>query len=252
MTNEHGSYARRIAMAALIATAMPVVVHAQANEAARARAGLDASAAARFDAAIARAEREDLPTESIVSKALEGIAKRVPPERIAFAVEQRLDLLVRARAALQPRRRDTGERDAQRDPQREREVRARTRAEVSAVADAMQRGVDDDAVRRLSADRRPDEPISTSVHVLADLVQRGVPSDVALDVLSAWRARGNSAADLADVPAGIDRLVRQGMRPAQAGASLAATLRGRGRLEVPGRGRSRGQPPPERRGPPRS
>ena len=245
MTNEYSSYARRIAMAALIAVAMPAATHAQANDAARARAGLNASAATRFDAAIARAEREDLPTESIVSKALEGIAKRVPPDRIAVAVEQRLDLLVRARAALEPRRRD-----ADREPQREGAVRARARAEISAVADAMQRGVDDDAVRRLSADSRPDEPISTSVHVLADLVQRGVPSDVALDVLSAWRARGNSAADLADVPAGIDRLVRQGMRPAQAGASLAATLRGRGRLEVPGRGR--GQPPPDRRGPPLS
>lgn len=246
MTNEYSSYARRIAMAVLIAVAMPAAAHAQGNDAARARAGLNASAAARFDAAIARAEREDLPTESIVSKALEGIAKRVPPDRIAVAIEQRLDLLVRARAALEPRRRDT----ETRDPQREREVRARARAEISAVADAMQRGVDDDAVRRLSADSRPDEPISTAVHVLADLVQRGVPSDVALEVLSAWRARGNSAADLADVPAGIDRLVRQGMRPAQAGASLAATLRGRGRLEVPGRGR--GQPPPDRRGPPLS
>jgi hypothetical protein len=105
----------------------------------------------------------------------------------------------------------------------------------------MQRGVDDDAVRRLRRSAPPDEPISTAVHVLADLVQRGVPVDVALDVLAAWRGRGN-AAELADVPAGIDRLVRQGMRPAQAGATLAATLRGRGLLDNPGRGR--GRPPP--------
>lgn len=227
-------YISMAALAALLSISMPAAVQAQADDAARARAALDAAAAARFDAALTRADREQVPTASLVSKALEGAAKRVPPDRIAAAVEQRLSLLVRARAALQPERRDA--------------TRARVAAEISAVADAMQRGVDDDAVRRLREDAPPEEPIATAVHVLADLVQRGVPADVALDVLAAWRARGNSAADLTEVPAGIDRLVRQGMRPAQAGATLAATLRGRVRLGNPGRGR--GEPPPGRGGPP--
>lgn len=234
MKRIHSSLAAHLAMAALITISAPAVASAQADDAARARAALDAAAAARFDAALMRAEREQVPTESLVSKALEGAAKRVPPDRIAAAVEQRLSLLVRARAALQP------ERSA---------ARGRVAAEISAVADALQRGVDDDAVRQLRRDAPPEEPIGTSVHVLADLVQRGVPADVALDVLAAWRARGNSAADLTDVPAGIDRLVRQGMRPAQAGATLAATLRGRVRLGNPGRGRG-GPPPGQGNGPP--
>lgn len=200
----------------LAVLAAPSLAYAQSDNAARARAGLDATAAARFDAALERARAQGLPTESIINKALEGIAKQVPAARIATAVEQRLAMLARARAALGPA--------------------SQPAPEISSVADAMQRGVDAGAVRALRDQAPPEERIAVAVHVLADLADRGVPTDVALEVLGAWRQRGADPGELPDIPAGVDRLVKQGMPPAQAGSALAASIRaGLGAAGAPGR-----------------
>lgn len=208
-----------VALALLLA---PGVVLAQ-DGAARVRAGLDAAAAARFDAVLDRARSQSLPTDPLVNKALEGLAKQVPASRVMMAVEQRLTALVRAREAL-------GARPASGD-------------EIAGVADAMQRGVGAEAIQTLRAQAGDDEPIAVAAHVLADLQERGLPVDVALEVLGAWRERGGRAGDLPDLPAGIDRLLRQGMQPSQAGNALAASLRAGvsapGRPENPG---ARGRP----------
>ncbi|MGH7444355.1 MAG: hypothetical protein ACREKM_05740, partial [Longimicrobiales bacterium] len=194
----------RAVMMALAVLAAPSLAHAQSDDAARARAGLDAAAAVRFDAALARARSQGLPTESLVNKALEGIAKQVPSARIAGAIEQRLAVLGRAQAALGPAR--------------------GANADISAVADAMQRGVGAEAVRALREQAGTNVPVGVAAHVLADLSERGVPTDVALDVLAAWRQRGGRVDELPDIAAGVDRLVRQGMLPAQAGAAVAGSL----------------------------
>lgn len=194
--------------------ALPAALQAQTDATARARAGLDAAAAARFDATLARAEREGLPTQPLVNKALEGIAKHVPSARVIMAVEQRFESLAQARTAL----------GAPAPP-----------AEIEGVADAMQRGVGAQAVRTLRAQAGDDAPVAVAAHVLADLQERGVPTDVALDVLSAWRTRGGRPSDLPDIPAGIDRLLRQGMGPAQAGSAVAASLRSGNAAGAPGR-----------------
>lgn len=208
-----------LAVALLLA---PGIVLAQ-DGVARVRAGLDATAVARFDALLGQARSQDLPTEPLDNKALEGLAKQVPASRVILAVEQRLSGLVRAREAL-------GARPASAD-------------EIAGVADAMQRGVGAQAVRTLRAQAGDDEPIAVAAHVLADLQERGLPVDVALEVLGAWRERGGRAADLPELPAGIDRLLRQGMQPSQAGSAMAASLRSGvsapGRPEAPG---ARGRP----------
>lgn len=190
-------------MMALAVLAAPTM--GQSAEAARARAGLDAAAAARFDAALEAARSQGLPTQSLVSKALEGIAKQVAPARIAGAIEQRLAVLGRAQAAL-------GSPPA-------------ASSEISAVADAMQRGITAEAVHSLREQAGADEPIGIAAHVLADLSERGVPVDNALDVLAAWRQRGGRPDDLPGVAAGVDRLLRQGMLPAQAAAAVAGAMR---------------------------
>ena len=69
--------------------------------------------------------------------------------------------------------------------------RAAAAADIEATADALQRGLPENAVRSLRADARPGESIALSVHALADLHQRGVPVAVGLDVIGAWRGRGD-------------------------------------------------------------
>src|SRR5689334_9600005 len=51
---------------------------------------------ARIDAAMSAAAKANVPAELVKSKVAEGQAKRVPPERIAAAVEARVTSLVRA------------------------------------------------------------------------------------------------------------------------------------------------------------
>jgi len=209
-----GAALARATLACLLVVALPATLQAQTDAAARARAGLDAPAAARLDATLARAERAGLPTAPLVSKALEGIAKQVPSARVIMAVEQRLESLTQARAALGT---------------------PATPAEIEGVADAMERGVGAQAIRTLRTQAGNDAPVAVAAHVLADLQDRGVPTDVALEVLSAWSARGGRPSDLPEIPAGIDRLLRQGMGPAQAGSAMAMSLRSGNAVSAPGR-----------------
>src|SRR5204862_3306439 len=51
---------------------------------------------ARIDAALSAAAKADIPVELVKNKIAEGQAKRVPPERIASAVEARVTSLTRA------------------------------------------------------------------------------------------------------------------------------------------------------------
>ncbi len=53
--------------------------------------------------------------------------------------------------------------------------------------------------------------------------------DGALDVLGAWRSHGAQPDELRDLPAAVERLIREGILPAQAAAAVASAVRaGRG------------------------
>ena len=177
----------------------------------RAKAELPPGAARALDQAVAAAHARGLPTEPLVDKALEGAAKHAPANLILQAVRMRVDLLGRADADLRP-------------------YGPPAATDVSSVADALQRGVSDDVVKKVRAGARSGEPIGVAVHMIADLLERGVPVDVALDVLSAWRARHGSVDELQDLPAEVDRLVRDGESPGAAGRAIAAA---HGRPVVP-------------------
>ena len=69
---------------------------------ARARKALPPEAGRQLEQIIASARARGLPTEPLVDKALEGVAKRVPPSVVLNAVRQRVDLLARARQARLP------------------------------------------------------------------------------------------------------------------------------------------------------
>lgn len=191
----------------------------------RARATFSGEDARAFERLVAQAREQGLPVGPLVDKALEGAAKGVPPGRVLAVLDELAMGLARARSLLASSGFDPAPPD------------------IAAVADGLRRGVPEDAVRELSKGARPGEPVALAVHTLADLLDRGVPVTMALDVLMAWRGQGAQPAELAELPAAIERLVRQGVLPSQAAQAVAAAMRaGRG----PGAAGPPGGVPPAR------
>ncbi|HEX2168138.1 MAG TPA: hypothetical protein VHG09_12970 [Longimicrobiales bacterium] len=172
---------------------MPAALAAQ-NADAKANARVQASTPqARIDAAMAAAARASIPVELIESKIAEGRAKAVAEERIATAVEARVAGLVRASEAL-----------------KRASVEAASAGHLSVAADALDAGVSESAVVRISRDA-PRERRAVAVAVLADLVRLGHPADHALTRVS---AAASSSAALANLHAEVASQLRLGgMRP---------------------------------------
>jgi hypothetical protein len=182
-------------------------VHGQnAAEDAKLRTAMSAPAYASFTATVKDAKARGLPVEPLIAKGIEGAAKNVPGDRIVLAVRATADRLGRAQLLLQS-------------------DRPGTPADIVAVADALGRYVPEDALRKLSADAGGRATIAASSYALADLMASGVPLAVGIEVIGAWRAGGADAARLKEVPATIERLMRQGVAPARAGAGVATGLR---------------------------
>jgi hypothetical protein len=191
----------------------------------RAKAALPRDAARAFEQTVVGARKRGLPTEPLVDKALEGVAKRVPPSVIVAAVRQKADLLARADAALRP-------------------FGPPTAADVTSTADVLQRGLSVDLIRKVRAGRGKGEPIGLSLHTVADLIERKVPASVALEVIHSWRERGGQSERLRELPAEVEKLIRMGVSPSAAGRSVAEAAR-QGRPPTPP-GKP-GNPPTSRR-----
>lgn len=168
----------------------------------RAKAQLPKDAARILEQTVIAAQKKGLPTEPLIDKALEGSAKGVPPGVILNAVRQKVDLLTRADAALRP-------------------FGKPALADVTSTADALQRGVSVDIVKRVRSGRRQGEPVGMALHTVADLMDRKVPANVAVDVIAAWRTRGGKNEELRELPATVEKLIRQGVSPSAAGRSVA-------------------------------
>lgn len=175
------------------------------------RSSMSASAHASFAATVRDARERGLPVQPLIAKAQEGAAKNVADDRILLAVAQTTERLGRAQELL--------------SAAGARMQGAGAAAEISAVADAIQRGVPDHALARLADDANGQPSVGLSAHALADLTEHGVPLAVGLEVIGAWRGQGADPARLNEIPAAIERLVRQGVVPARAGAAVAAGLR---------------------------
>jgi hypothetical protein len=198
------------AVLAAVCALLPGRLLAQApDEAALAtlRTSMSAAAYASFSSALRDAQQRGLPTQPLVAKALEGAAKNVSGDRILIAVRQTSDALARAQDLL----RNAGA--------------ASTAAEVTAVATALQRGVPADAVTRLAGQAGGRGHVGLSAHVLADVMAQGVPLAVGVEVIATWRNHGGDPARLQEIPGAVERLVRQGIVPARAGAAITAGLR---------------------------
>lgn len=144
---------------------------------------------ARIDAALAAAAKAQIPAELVESKIAEGQAKGVAMARIATAVEARVAGLIRASEAL-----------------KRSDVAVQSSGDLAVTADALEAGVSEDAVIRISRDA-PAERRAVAVAVLADLVRLGHPVDHAFSRVS---AAVRSSAALANLNAEVSAQLRLG------------------------------------------
>jgi hypothetical protein len=122
------------------------------------------SAATEIKALVAETDRAGLPSEFLVDKVREGLAKQVPPARIAVAVRAFQQALVLARA--------------------ETMRFSPSKPLLRAVAEAHLAGVGAETAIVLQAGGR-----ERAVWVLTDLVQRGYPTAVAASTVAAFATR---------------------------------------------------------------
>jgi hypothetical protein len=155
---------RMILMTAALAL-VPLTAHAQ-------HAG---QAEARMSAAIETAVQAGIPAALVQSKIAEGRAKGVAAERIAAAVELRLDALLRAKSAMQ-----------------RAQLESTTAADLSIAADAVQAGVSETALVEISR-TAPQERRALAIAVLANLVALGHGSEHALADVRVALGRGPDA-----------------------------------------------------------
>ena len=173
----------------------------------RLRGRVSAEAYDRLASAVERARASGLPTDPLVSKALEGVAKRVPEDRILAVVERLEASLARAREALEA----AG-------------VSSPAPSAIVGVATAFERGVPGDAVgATVAAGGGPDPTVA--LNTVADLIQRGVPAEDALAMVVELLKRGGHARDLVELPAAIDRLRSRGLGVPDAARELLRAIR---------------------------
>lgn len=161
-------------------------------------AGPAAGANAQIDAALSTALEAGIPVSLLERKIAEGKAKGVPMDRIASAVQHRLDALTKAQDALE-----------------KAGLESTTEGELSVAADAVQGGVSQTALAAISQ-RSTDGSRAVAIAVLTDLVAQGHASDQALSRVEAALAKGPEAlANLSAESAGAGR------GQAAAGANVA-------------------------------
>ena len=167
----------------------------------RARGALPPDVFQQVDEVVTSAARDGLPTEPLWDKALEGAAKRVPAQRISPVVAEYATRLRTARGAL----------GAGQAP-----------AAVIAAADALRRGVPEEALGRLgpSGERTP-----IALVVLGDLVETGVPVDRALDVVREALVQRAADEELLGMAARIRAAMRRGQSADAAADAVRRTIR---------------------------
>lgn len=161
----------------------------------------------RLTEKLQQARREGVPTEPLVFKALEGVAKRVPEDRILIVVERLRENLARARSVLE-----------------QAGVSAPAPPAIAGVASALERGTPPDAVPAIVRAGGGGDP-TIALHTVADLMSRGLPSDAALEMVLAVLERGGSPPQVMALPPAIDRLRTRGLSLPDAAREILQQIR---------------------------
>ena len=186
---------------------------AQETARVRAREALPAEVFQGIDALAARLGPEGIPQDPLFSKALEGMAKHVPSDRLLPAVLAYSNRLRESRGSF-----GMGASDPL----------------ILAGADALQRGVESGALRRLGGVEGAGPaggggPTPMAVLVLADLVESGVPADRALELLEEALRQRTREHEMLGLNRRVRGFMRQGQSPQQAAEQVRRMLqRGRG------------------------
>jgi hypothetical protein len=184
--------------------------------------------------AVAEAERRSLPTEPLVQKAVEGVAKNAAPARIVAAVRALLDRLGLAATALQQAGVATP------DP-----------ASIESGAFALSAGLKTDEVATLARGASESHAISVTLQVAGTLAASGVPAAQVVELISLALKSGDPPGKLLSLPAQVQAAVARGATPAAAAAGLARAAEARARRpDPPRRGPPPGRGPGQRQGTP--
>jgi len=153
---------------------------------------------------LGRAASVGLPTDPLLSKALEGVAKRATTKSIRAAL-----------AALEKRMRRASDLLGPNPPE-----------DLAAGADALYVGVPDKTLRQMRA-MAPRRSIALELGVLTELVARQVPPKQASAMVLDLMARGATGAQLTALSSAVQADVAAGIKP-----DLALDLRGRGVMSL--------------------
>ena len=185
-----------LALAFALSTTVPLVAQDVA-------ARLDGRVAPEVQRAVqeiaADAAAHGLPTEPLVQKAIEGGAKRVPPERLIAAVRTLATRLAGAAAAVRAAGLATPQADV-----------------VEGAADGLSAGLSADQVGALvRASHAPYDP-ALVLRVAATLAAIGVPPKQTVQLVAGMMKDGNSPSDLLGLPGAVQADVAEGATPEQA------------------------------------
>lgn len=150
---------------------------------------------------ITSAAARGLPTQPLLSKAMEGITKQAPPDRIRVAVSAVAKRLEQAKSLLAP---------------------AATVAELSSGADALAVGVPGSMLKQIRS-TWPRQSVVMPLDVLTELVARGVPAKQALTQITSLMAKGATPSHIASFGASVQSDVASGLTP---DAALEVRARG--------------------------
>jgi len=194
---------RILALMILLATSTGALA-AQETARDRAREVLSPEIFQRVDVLATEVALEGIPPEPLFNKALEGMAKRVPADRLMPTITRYAGQLRQARGAF---------------------GNEGTGPLLVAGADALQRGVELEVLTRLGQ-REGDSPGPSpmAVLVLADLVEAGVPADRALGVLHEAMRMRTREEQMLGISARVRQLMRQGQSPQEAAEQVRRSL----------------------------
>jgi hypothetical protein len=174
---------------------------------ARLEGRVPASSIVAIDSLVRVAAAENLPTEPLIQKAIEGGAKHVSGDRIVRAVELNLDQYRQAQALLV----------------RAGDAPPVTPAEVAAVVSARKRGLGAPVVERIVA-AVPDERRSSALHAVADLVGHRFDPDSATALILEAVRQGMHGLRLLDVSNAAILEIQRGRTRAEALAAIRRDL----------------------------
>jgi hypothetical protein len=194
---------RKIYSLLFLGVFVPAVVQAQSATAESQSQAQARTPQARIDAAMQTSAQAGIPTALLESKVAEGKAKGVSQERIAAAVEARLQGLMRASAALEKAGVDVA-----------------SQSVLAVSANALEAGVSENALVKISRGA-PEERRAVAVATLTGLVQLGHASEVALARVSAALGSNAALANLqADVAAQLQANAGRGNANVNAGGLI--------------------------------